>query len=333
MLEFEHYWAFFLLLFIPAYFLLQKFSILEKISFPLAFSDWQGRSFQWKHSLYKIARVVSKICGYGAFISLIIAFAGPVVSRQEKIYTSRGAEIVFVVDTSPSMAALDIGVSTRLHSAKKMIQQVVSQMSGTAFGLVAMASEAASMVSATEDHDLFSRQLESLTIGELGDGTAIGIGLSSAIYHLSSSSSSKKCIVLLTDGENNAGDIHPQTATSLAVQSGIIMYTIGIGTTGTVPIEYNDYETGKKYSGFLDSRFDDAVLRKIALETGGQYYQADSIDSLTDALTEIVTKQTVSQSYYYETKKEYHYDFFLLFSLLLTASAWFLLRVYMRVFI
>lgn len=333
MLEFEHYTAFLCLLLIPLYLVLHRLSILHRLSFPLTFSDWDGKSFQWKHSLFKAASVISKTLLYAAFISFVIALAGPVISRQEKIFTSRGAEIVFVVDTSPSMAALDIGSISRLSSAKQIITDAVNLMSGTAFGLIAMASEAVSIVSTTEDHLLFKTQLDSLSIGALGDGTAIGVGLSSAVYHLSSSSSVKKCIVLLTDGENNAGDIHPQTAMTLAADAGISIYTIGIGTTGTVPIEYNDYETGKKYSGFLDSRFDDALLKTLALETGGEYYKAESADALSQALIEIVKKQITSQSYYYESKKDYYYDKFIGIAVLCICLVWFLKRVYMRVII
>lgn len=250
-----------------------------------------------------------------------------------KIFTSRGAEIVFVVDTSPSMAALDMGSASRLSSAKQIITNAVDLMPGTAFGLIAMASEAVALVSTTEDHALFKSQLESLSIGDLGDGTAIGVGLSSAVYHLASSSSVKKCIVLLTDGENNAGDIHPLTAMKLAAESNISIYSIGVGTTGTVPIEYNDYETGKKYSGFLDSRFDDSLLKTLALETGGMYYKADSAGALSQALIEIVKTQNTAQSYYYERKKDYYFDTFILISALCLCFVWFVKRVYMRVII
>ncbi len=333
MLEFEHYWAFLIFLLIPLHLLLKKFSILQRISFPLTFSDWGGKAFTWNHSLFKAASIISKTAGYCAFICFCIALAGPVISRQEKIYTSRGAEIIFVIDTSPSMAALDISSVSRLNSAKLIIKNTVGLMKGTAFGLVAMASEAASLVSATEDHDLFLSQLDSLSIGALGDGTAIGVGLSSAVYHLSSSFSEKKCIVLLTDGENNAGDIHPLTALKLASDAGVAIYTIGIGTTGTVPIEYSDYETGKKYSGFLESRFDDSLLKTIALETGGEYYRTESADSLAQSLLEIVKKQTSSQSYYYEQKRDYYYTVFLIASALCIVVCWLIQRVYMRVII
>ncbi len=333
MLEFEYYPAFLFLLLIPIYLLLHKFSFLQKISFPLTFSDWEGKTFQWKHSLFKVASILSKILIYIAFFSFVIALAGPVISRQEKIYTSRGAEIVFVVDTSPSMAALDMGANSRLSSAKQIITNAVNLMPGTAFGLIAMASEAVALVSTTEDHQLFKSQLDSLSIGILGDGTAIGVGLSSAVYHLSSSSSVKKCIVLLTDGENNAGSIHPQTAMKLASEAGISIYTIGIGTTGTVPIEYNDYETGKKYAGFLDSHFDDSLLKTLALETGGQYYKAESADALSQALIEIVKKQITAQSYYYERKKDYRHETFIGMSVLCICAVWFIKRIYMRLII
>ncbi len=333
MLEFEHYSAFLCVLLIPLYHLLHKFSILHTISFPLTFSDWDGKTFLWKHSFFKAASIISKVFFYAAFLSFIIALAGPVISSQEKIFTSRGAEIVFVVDTSPSMAALDMGSVSRLSSAKQIINHAVNLMPGTAFGLIAMASEAVALVTVTEDHTLFKTQLESLSIGNLGDGTAIGVGLSSAVYHLASSSSIKKCIVLVTDGENNAGNIHPLAAMKLAADLNISIFTIGVGTTGTVPIEYNDIETGKTYSGFLDSRFDDGLLKTLALESGGQYYKAESAQALAEALLEIVKTQNTSQSYYYESKKDYYFDTFILISALCLCFVWFFKRIYMRVII
>ena len=142
-----------------------------------------------------------------------------------------------------------------------------------------------------------------------------------------------RSIVLLTDGENNGGFIHPLTAVFLAVEKDIVIYTIGLGTTGTVPIEYTDIKTGKKYSGYLESHFDDVLLRSIASESGGEYFKADSFSLLKDALMQIVREEEVSQSYYIEEKKQYLYEYFLYFSLTAIILAWLIKRVYLREFI
>lgn len=330
MFEFENLIAFLLLLFIPLYLILKKLGFLSKSFFYLTFSDWEGKSFVWKNPLHRIPAFIAKILFYLALISMIIALANPNIVKQEKMYTSSGAKIFFVLDTSPSMAALDMAGESRLEVAKEIIASVVSQMKGISFGLVAMGSDAVSLVSPTEDHDFFVDQLFDIQIGELGDGSAIGVGISAAMYHLGASQNNHRSIVLLTDGENNGGFIHPLTAVALAVEEEIVIYTIGLGTSGTVPIEYIDNKTGKKYSGYLESRFDDALLRTIANESGGAYFKADSFMLLKDALTQIVKEEEVSQSYYMEEKKQNLYEYFLYFSLIAIVLVWFIKRIYLR---
>jgi hypothetical protein len=186
------------------------------------------------------------------------------LSYQEKRYISRGTEIIFIVDSSPSMSALDIGESTRLQAAKDSILYVTQGMPETSFGLVAMATEAACLVPPSMDIEIFKKQLEDIKIGALGDGTALGVGISNAVYHLSSSASPQKAIVLITDGENNAGTVHPFTAAKLSAELKIPIYVLGLGTTGTVPVEYTDPKTGKTYSGYLESGFNSESLEQIA---------------------------------------------------------------------
>jgi len=330
MFEFENIFALLFLFCLPLYIVLKKKGFLSKPSFYLSFSDWRGSSFSWKNPLYKISHLLTKVSFYLVFILVVLALGNPSLTRQEKVYTSSGTKILFVLDTSPSMAALDMAGVSRLELAKEIIAVVVSQMKGTAFGLVAMGSDALSLVSPTEDHRFFMDQLYQIEIGDLGDGTAIGVGISAAMYHLGSSYTSSRCIVLLTDGENNGGFIHPLTATSLAAEENIVIHTIGLGTIGTVPIEYTDAQTGKKYSGYLESRFDDVLLGAIASESGGSYFRADSAALLKDALMQIVKEEEISQTYYIEEKKEYFYEKFLYSAFALLVFAWIIKRFYLK---
>ena len=333
MFEFENVFALLLFLLIPLYIVLKKRGILAKPSFYLSFSDWKGSGFVWKHPLRTFSTILSRILFFLAFVCMIFALANPVLTRQEKVYTSSGAKIVFVLDTSPSMAALDMGGMSRLNLAKEIIASVVSQMKGISFGLIAMGSEAVSLVSPTEDHDFFMDQLYKTEIGEMGEGTAIGVGISAAMYHLGPRYSAHRSIVLLTDGENNGGFIHPHTALELAVGDGIPIYTIGLGTVGTVPIEYTDSQTGKKYSGYLESHFDDGLLRTIAKESGGEYFRAESFMLLKDALMHIVKKEDVSQTYYIEEKKQNYYEKFLYVAFFSLIVGWSIKRFYLREFL
>ncbi|MBP5447241.1 MAG: VWA domain-containing protein, partial [Treponema sp.] len=176
--------------------------LLQQISFPLTFADWGGYVFSWDNKLLNFTSALSTSLVFAAFVMIVFAFADPVISEQERVYTTRGSDIIFVLDTSPSMAARDIGGGTRIDAAKQAAHSLVQKNSGASYGLVAMGNEAAIVVPPTSDLDYFESRLSSLTLGEMGEGTALGTGLSSAIYHLSTSMAPRKSIVLITDGEN-----------------------------------------------------------------------------------------------------------------------------------
>ncbi len=270
---------------------------------------------------------------FAAFLMIVLAFADPVVSEQERVYTTRGSDIIFVLDTSPSMAARDIGGGLRIDAAKQAAQSVVQKNSGASYGLVAMGDEAAIVVPPTSDLEYFKSRLSSLTLGEMGEGTAIGTGLSSAIYHLSTSKAPRKCIVLITDGENNAGEIHPETAARLAVENKITLYTVGIGTSGSVPLDYKDPYTGREYTGYLDSSFDSGPLEKIALGSGGHYYGVENLQSLSAALAAIERRENVAQNYYLRNVNKQYYDRFLFAAILVFALAWIVRRFLLKEFV
>lgn len=327
---FENPAAFLFLAAVPVLFILRKLGIFKKIAFPLVFADWKGKGFVWKGRASRVLSVLSGFFFVLGYVALVGAFADPVIKKQEKIYTSRGADILFVLDTSPSMAARDIANMTRLEAAKQGIRTLVNNKKGVAFGLVAMASEAATVVPPTVDHELFLKRLDTLVTGGLGEGTAIGIGLSNAIYHLVASSAPKKCIVLITDGENNAGSIHPDTAASLAVENGITLYTFGIGTKGAVPIEYVDPQTGKVHAGYYDSEFDSSALEEIALSGGGRYFGIESTQALAEALDTVSRRQKVLQTFHYKSSNRELYSYFLLASGILFLLGWFIRHILLK---
>lgn len=328
MVSFENPWAFLFILVLPLFYIFRKLKIFKKVSFPLVFCDWKGKSFEWNGKSLKFFSFLSETLKSLSYIILVCALAEPVKITQEKVFISRGADIFFVVDTSPSMASLDISNMTRLDAAKVGIKTLVSENKGASFGLVAMASEAAVIVPPTIDHSLFFERMNSLSVGELGDGSAIGIGLSTAVYHLISSKAPKKCIVLITDGENNAGSIHPKTASHLASENDIVLYVFGIGTKGSVPIEYVDPKSGKVHSGYYNSDFDSSSLEEFALDAGGRYFGIESTSSLSDALNLISRKESVTQSFYYKTNDVKLYKYFLI-----AASIIFVLGFFIRQFI
>ena len=328
--SFENPAAFFLLLLIPLLYLFRSLKIFNQISFPAVFEDWEGRSFEWKGKSQKFLSVLARIFFTAGFFISVAALAAPVISNQEKVYTSLGTDIVFVLDTSPSMSAKDMDGIQRLEAAKNAIYTLSNKRDGSRYGLVALGSNAAVLVPPTSDLNFFSERLTSISAGVLGNGSAIGDGLSTAVCHLVSSSAPKKCIVLLTDGENNAGEIHPETAAQLASDNEITIYVVGIGTKGKVPIEYTDPATGKLYSGYLDSNFNPASLKKIASISKGKYFEAQTLDELSGILSTVSKAETVSQNYTYRTVNHLFYKQFLTVALILFILAWFIRRVILK---
>ncbi len=328
--EFHYPAAFLLLLFIPLLFIFRKLGFFSRISLVTTFSNWNGKSFVWNKKVRNFISIFSYTLTLIAYILAVVAIADPVIYRQERIYTSRGTDIMFVLDNSPSMAAKDMASGTRFEVAKNAIKELVETNSGATFGIVSMGEEASITVPPTSDHKIFLERLDSIRIGTLGDGTAIGTGLSTAVFHLSTSSAPKKCIVLITDGENNAGAIHPETASELASRNNITVYALGIGTSGSVPLEYVDPKTGKNYSGFLSSTFDVSSLRQIAQVGGGRFFEIQSLNDLSLALTVITKNQNVVQTYHSKTTSYEIYDILIFISGLLFVASWIIRRIYLQ---
>lgn len=330
MVEFENPGTFILLLLIPILYILRHIKILSRITFALNMSDWNGSNFSWDGKVRKAFSILVKVLCILLYICLIIACASPVYHRQQKVYSSRGASIIFVVDVSPSMVARDIGELHRIDAAKDAIHSLALKNDGSEFGLVEMAESASLLIPPTMDRKVFFDRLDTMNVGELGDGTAIGNGLSLAIYHLENSPAEKKAVVLITDGENNAGTVHPNTAARLAKSKDISLYILGIGTRGVVPLDYVDPKTNRVYSGYLESNFDPAALAKLAAECDGKFFETGSIVSLSQAISTIGKNESVMQSYHIKNNDTFYYAYFLLAAVLLAALAWIIKRIFLQ---
>lgn len=328
--DFQNPAAFLLLLLFPLLFLLRKLKIFTKITFPAVLTDWNGKAFKWNGKARQFFSFFIKILLGTGFICIILALADPVHSWQEKVYTSLGTDVVFVVDTSPSMAAKDMDGITRLEAAKNTINKVAKEHEGFRFGIVVLGSEASVFVPPTSDQSVFLKRISDINVGILGNGSAIGDGLSTAICHLSSSKAPKKCIILLTDGENNAGVIHPETAATLAVNNGITVYVVGIGSKGSVPIEYTDPATGKLYSGYLDSNFNSSSLIKISNIANGRYFEVKTTEELLGTLKNVAKSENINQNFTYKTMNELLYDRFLFVGICLLVLAWIIKRLFLN---
>jgi Ca-activated chloride channel family protein len=242
-----------------------------------AFPVGAGRLLLW----------TSRVLFWSGFVLLVAALAGPVVIERQRIYLTRGVDLVIALDQSPSMSARDVGSLSRFEAAQEVIRQFVAGRENDAIGLVGFGTEAALRVPPTLDCRYLLETMGSLRIKELGDGTAIGSGIALAALHLRDSRAREKVIVLVTDGDNNAGDVPPERAAAIAAELGIRVYTIGIGSEGETTLEFVDPETGEEVRGLYQGRLNEELLKSIALGTGGRYFSSGTLGVLTAIFREI----------------------------------------------
>ena len=181
---------------------------------------------------------------------------------------------MIVLDESPSMAARDLGGDSRFATAVEVIRGFVAGRENDAIGVVSFSDRAALQVPKTLDRVALNAALERLRVMTLGDATAIGMGIAVALLHLQDSAAAGRVIILLTDGENNAGEISPRTAAAIAADKGVRIYTIGVGRAGATVLELTDPRSGLTRRGVYHGRFDEALLRRVAEITGGRYFAA-----------------------------------------------------------
>ena len=235
----------------------------------------------------KFLMKILHILELGGIFLLFTAAAGPHLVFTEAVWLNRGADIIFVVDISPSMAGLDMNGRNRFDAARILVKNFAERRPQDAIGLVATGEDAALVTPLTTDRaSLFSR-LDSLTIGEMGDGTALGTGLALAAFHIGKSQAPRRAVVLITDGENNSGSIHPEAAASLLGEMGVTLWVIGVGSSGEIPLSYVDPVTHMRRTGTFESRYDPEALKSIAEKARGHWIQAPSAEAFTGAFTQL----------------------------------------------
>ncbi|MEM1326692.1 MAG: VWA domain-containing protein [Bacteroidota bacterium] len=256
----------------------QRREVRLKMSSLAALSDvvsWRGR-----------LRVVLPILRALAFISLIVALARPQTMLEEREVKAEGIDIVLVMDLSSSMLAQDFKPD-RLEVSKSVASEFVSKREYDRIGLVAFAGEAFTQSPLTSEHGIIQVSLSELECGILEDGTAIGMGLSTAINRLKESDAKSKVVILLTDGDNNAGYIKPITAAEIAQEFGVKVYTIGVGTVGNAYAPVGRLPGNRYRFGLVTVKIDEVLLRQISEMTGGQYFRATDNESLQRIYNEI----------------------------------------------
>ena len=243
----------------------------------------------------RLARLPDQLRGL-AFTLLVLAAAGPRTGSSVVDIDAEGIAIVLTLDISSSMLAEDLSPTNRMEVARATAREFVQRREYDRIGMVAFAGEALTQVPITIDYDVLLQSLQGLQAGSgmLEDGTAIGTAIATAANRLRRVDGKSRVIVLVTDGENNRGEIDPLTAARAAAAYGIKIYTIGIGTEGVARVPVARGPFGIQYAT-LPVHIDENLLRQIAGLSGGRYFRAQTREALDRIYEEIdaLEKSTV----------------------------------------
>ena len=243
-----------------------------------------------------------------AFASMVIAMARPQQVFEIEEVKAEGIDIMLAMDVSSSMLSKDFEPD-RLEASKAVAVEFIQKRPYDRVGLAVFAGEAFTQAPLTTDHGVLEDFLLQLQVGFLDDGTAIGMGLATAINRLKDSETKSKVVILLTDGVNNGGYISPETAAQLALKYNIRVYTIGVGTIGTAMSPVGRRQDGEFMFAMARVQIDEELLQNIARSSGGKYFRAtsgevlrrvyDEIDQLEKTKMEITVFRRHTDLYHY----------------------------------
>jgi Ca-activated chloride channel family protein len=261
---------------------------------------------------------------------LFIAAAGPRFIHTRVVWLNRGADILFVVDISPSMAGMDMNGRSRFDAARELVRDFALRRPSDAIGLAAVGEDAALLLPLTTDRESLFARLDTLAVGELGDGTALGLGLATAGLHMGHTGAPRRAVVLITDGENNAGSVHPETAAAMLAKMDISLWVIGVGSRGEIPINYVDPLTRLRRTGTFESRFNPESLEKIALSGEGTWIYAPQAEAFSSAFYRLDQgEMTMRRSGVFRQTRPFH-GIFIAGGLFFILGAWFIRRFVLR---
>jgi Ca-activated chloride channel family protein len=217
---------------------------------------------------------------------------------------TEGIDIVLAIDISASMLAKDLKPD-RLEASKAVATKFIENRPDDRIGLVIFSGESFTQCPLTTDHTVLKNLFSSVKTGMVQDGTAIGMGLATAVSRLKDSKAKSKVVILLTDGVNNSGSIAPELAADLARPFGIRIYTIGVGTKGMALSPVNIYPNGQYVYDYVKVDIDESVLKKISNATGGKYFRATDNAKLKAIYAEIdKMEKTIIEEKQYSRKAE-----------------------------
>ncbi len=305
--EWENHLYLYLLFLIPIFYLLRNI-LANKSSYEVTIPKRNLTTYK-----FSILRFIPNILITGSIILIILSVSRPQKSNERIERWSEGIDIMLVIDISESMQIEDF-TPNRLESAKSVAKDFINGRFQDRIGLVVFSGESYSRCPLTTDYILLNKYIEEITFDLISTrGTAIGSAIAIATNRMRESKSKTKILILLSDGDNTAGNIDPLTASEIAKAYGIKIYSIAIGKNGKVPF-------GKDYFGrprYVENSLDEKNLRDIAKTTEGKFYRASDNKSLENIFKEIDTfeKSEIKENRYKNTID--YYQYYLLWGIIL----------------
>jgi Ca-activated chloride channel family protein len=326
-LEFAHPWMFLFLLSVPLLVLWYLFKG-KKQKPEIRVSTAMLLKSQKKSFLTRLIHL-PVVLRCLAILAFTVALARPQTKLAWQDMSSEGIDIVLAMDLSPSMLARDFKPN-RLESAKNVAEEFIDGRPTDRIGLVVFSGEAFTQCPLTIDHSILKNLLKEVEPNFLPDGTAIGMGLSTAVNRLRNSKAKSKVVILITDGENNAGAVSPLTAAEIAQMYGVRVYTIGVGSKGMAYSPAYRYPNGEYAFDYVQVKIDEELLRKIAGMTGGQYFRATNNQALAEIYKKIDTLEKTRFDVTEFRKMREEFWPFALLGLLILLTEWFTRNTLLR---
>ena len=281
-MNFSHAWV---LILIPIYAVIELilFYRIRTRAAPLPTAGFLRLRPSWRTHILRVIRFLPPI----AAVFLLLGISSPEsIETTEQVLPS-GIHIMIVLDTSGSMAAEDFKPVNRLEGAKDVLHDFIRGRRSDRIGLVIFGGRSITRSPLTLQHDTLLRTLKDIKLGDLPDGTAIGMAIMSGINRLliDEENQGDRILILITDGRNN-GEIHPLTAVDEAVKHRIKIYTIGVGGFGAAPYPVLLQDGSKTYR-YEKADLDEGLLQAIASRTGGSYFRASDPESLSTLFQQI----------------------------------------------
>ncbi|WP_245683964.1 vWA domain-containing protein [Rhodohalobacter halophilus] len=297
----EFFW---LLLLLPAFLVFRVWKFLSNRDSSFIFSSTEKlREIPagWRSYLIWLTPIIYTV----SFILFVVSMARPQLQNSTVERSTEGIDIVISLDISSSMLAEDIKPN-RLIASKELARDFIDKRISDRIGINVFARESFTVVPPTLDYNLLKNMLETVDLGMVRDGTAIGMGLATAINRLKDSNAESKVIILLTDGMNNAGEIDPITAGDMAASFGIRIYSIGVGSRGTAPYPVDDPIFGRRYQN-VEVNIDEEMLTQISAQTGGKYWRATNAEEYEQIYNEIdqLEQSEIEEIIYIDYEEQY----------------------------